>query len=89
MSILATTLLIGLLVLFNVSANTFIPNFLKIIIEINPYVFVNLILRELLQPNITVSFSVMFDCMVFGLSGFIGFQFFDLQNRGIRNWQLN
>lgn len=85
MSILATTLLIGLLVLFNVSANTFIPNFLKIIIEINPYVFVNLILRELLQPNITVSFSVMFDCMVFGLSGFIGFQFFDLQNRGIRN----
>ncbi|NRO47917.1 hypothetical protein [Lactobacillus helveticus] len=81
MSILATALLLGLLFLFNVP----IPNFLKIIAEINPYMFVSSVLHELLRPNIVVLFNVIFDCIIFGLVGFIGFQFFDLQNRGIKN----
>lgn len=81
MSILATALLLGLLFLFNVP----IPNFLRIIAEINPYMFVSSVLHELLRPNIVVLFNVIFDCIIFGLVGFIGFQFFDLQNRGIKN----
>lgn len=81
MSILATALLLGLLFLFNVPT----PDFLKIIAGINPYVFVSLILRELLQPNIVVGCSVIFDCIIFSLLGVIGFSYFDLQNRGIKN----
>ena len=81
MSILATALLLGLLFLFNVP----IPNFLRIIAEINPYMFVSSVLHELLRPNIVVLFNVIFDCIIFGLVGFIGFQFFDLKNRGIKN----
>lgn len=81
MSILATALLLGLLFLFNVPT----PDFFKFITGINPYVFVSLILRELLQPDIIVGFSVILDCIIFSLLGIIGFQFFDLQNRGIKN----
>lgn len=84
-SIIATTLLIGFLVLFNVSTNISTPNFLKFIMGINPYMFVSLVLRVLLQPNTVVVFSVMVDCIIFSLLGFFGFQFFDLQNRGVKN----
>lgn len=83
-SILATALSIGLLVLFDFSTNISIPDFLKFVIGINPYVFVSLILRELLQPNIVLGVNVLLDCIIFALAGFIGFQFFDLQNRGIK-----
>lgn len=83
-SILATALIIGLLLLFNVSTNTSVSDFLKFVIGINPYVFVSFILRELLQPDVVVGFSVILDCIIFILVGFIGFQFLDLQNRGIK-----
>ncbi|WP_308554750.1 ABC transporter permease [uncultured Lactobacillus sp.] len=85
LSILATALIIGLLYLFSFTVNlSSIPNFLKIIFGINPYAFVNLILRELLHPSVVVSFNVILDCIIFSLIGFVGFQFLDLQNRGIK-----
>ncbi|EEJ73030.1 hypothetical protein [Lactobacillus ultunensis] len=84
-SILATALIIGFLALFSVSTDIAIPNFLKVLIGINPYVFVNFILRELLQPNFILGLNVILICIIFGLLGFVGYQFMDLQNRGIKH----
>ncbi|RVU71558.1 hypothetical protein EJK17_02255 [Lactobacillus xujianguonis] len=84
MSILATALMIGLLVLFSISANIPMPDFLKFIIGINPYSFISFILRELLQPDFMVCFSLVLDFVIFSFVGFFGFQFLDLQNRGIK-----
>lgn len=84
LSILATALLLGFLALFSFSTNVSVPNFLQFVVGINPYTFISLILRELLQPNIAVGFSVILDCLILGVVGFIGFQYLDLQNRGIK-----
>lgn len=83
-AILATSLVIGLFYLFSFSTNISASGFLKIVIGLNPYVFVSLVLRELLQPNIAIAFNVILDWIIFGSLGFVGYQFFDLQNRGIK-----
>lgn len=78
LSILSTSLLIGFLILFNLS----LPNYLDIIRIINPYVFISLVLEELVNPSINLtSYLLIISSGYLGI-GVISYQRFKLQNRG-------
>lgn len=78
LSILSTSLLIGFLILFNLS----LPNYLDIIRIINPYVFISLVLEELVNPSINLtSYLLIISSGYLGM-GVISYQRFKLQNRG-------
>lgn len=79
LSILSTSLLIGFLILFNIN----LPSYLNVIRLINPYVFISLVLEELVNPSIRLfAYLLIVSVGYLGL-GIIGYQKFKLQNRGL------
>lgn len=78
LSILSTTLLIGFLILFNIS----LPGYFDFVRIINPYVFISLILEELINPSISLSVYLLINVFIYVFLGGIGYNLFKLQDRG-------
>ena len=81
LSILSTSLLLGFLVLFNIS----IPNYFEVIKIINPYVFISSILRILVMPDFSSFINIGITSFIYIFLGILGYQLFKLQNRGLEN----
>ncbi|MBP2058556.1 ABC-2 type transport system permease protein [Lactobacillus colini] len=78
LSILATSLLIGFLILFNIN----VPNFLEVIKLINLYVFISFVLQQLITPDFKIGMYLITITSVYLSIGILGYQHFKLQDRG-------
>ncbi|WEV43862.1 hypothetical protein OZX56_01080 [Lactobacillus sp. ESL0684] len=78
LSILSTALLLGFLMLFNATFN--LP--LKFVYLFNPYTLVAFLLEALFSPSVKLWIYIGTVFLIYGLVGYLGYSFFDLQNRG-------
>lgn len=78
LAILSTSLLLGFLLLFNAP----IPASISTYLFLNPYTFIKIFLSNLLYPNTTLIVLLIISTIFYSFIGYIGFQKFDLQDKG-------
>ncbi|QYN59371.1 hypothetical protein GYM68_09025 [Lactobacillus panisapium] len=81
LSILSTTLLLGFLLIFT----TTFPNNLNLLALLNPYTLIGALLKDMLAPSMVLTINIILVILIYSFIGFVGYQFFDLQNRGRKN----
>ncbi|MBD5429512.1 hypothetical protein [Lactobacillus sp.] len=77
LSVFSTSLLLGFLILFNITKNS-----TTIFSDINPYTFIELILSNIINPNLIIMAQSIVVAILYTFIGIIGYNFLDLQDRG-------
>lgn len=78
LTILSTTLLLGLLLIFTAT----FPENLSLFSILNPYTLIGAAVKDMFVPSLKLSMNIILVIIIYSIIGFIGYQFFDLQNRG-------